>query len=415
MKKINLHNAERATHQALRDMNEILVLNLVRERQPISRIDIADSSGLEGSTVSKIVTRLLDNSFVYENGVGSASPQGGRKKRFLHLNPDKAFAIGVDLGSQQHTVALSDFAGRILRHATVANQRDAQASLEALAKAIKKLLQGDLLAGFAKERVAGIGVSLVGLVDAKEGRMFAADSIGWGDDVPVGALLRQALNLDFPLYFDNGARLAALAEIWLGRHTSHPVRQPQDLVFLEISDGIGAGVVIQGQLYHGFLNGAGEFGHISLDPAGPLCNCGMRGCLEAFASDQATVARYLELCRAQGVEPEAEITIEKLVERAVAGEPRALEAVRLTAGHLGRGLIPIIYSVNPEVIVLGGALTKAWDIIHPEIRRVLAAQVNRFFSSQVTITPSTLGDKPSLTGAIALVLARAFAAPSLGW
>ncbi len=414
MRKINLHKAGRATHQALRDLNEILVLNQVRERQPISRIEIAESTGLEGSTVSKIVTRLLENEFVFEDGVGSASPQGGRKKRFLHLNPEKAYAVGVDLGPQSHLIALSDFSGRILRQTAAPNSADPQQTLEAVAAAIKKLLQAGLPPNTPRERVAGIGVSLVGLVDTKEGRMLAADSLGWGDDVPVGSLLRQALNLDLPLYFDNGSRLAALAEIWLGSDTS---RQRQDLVFLEVSEGVGAGIVIQGQLHHGSLNGAGEFGHISLDPAGPLCSCGGRGCLEVFASDQATLARYRELCRIAGNQAEIEgaVTIEELIERSAAGDPRAVEAVRQTASYLGRGLIPVIYSVNPEVIVLGGAITRAWEIIYPEIRRVLAAQVTRFYSSHVTIIPSTLGEKPSLAGAIALVLARAFTVPSLGW
>ncbi len=410
MKKINLHKAGRATHQSLRDMNEILVLNLVRERQPISRIDIADSTRLEGSTVSKIVARLLENEFVYENGVGSASPQGGRKKRFLHLNPEKAYAIGVDLGPQHHEIAISDFSGQILRRTTVANSNDPQQALEAVARGVKKLLQSELLQG----RVVGIGVSLVGLVDAKEGRVLAGDNLGWGDEVSVGSILRQALNLDLPLYFDNGARLAALAEIWFGKHTSRP---PQDLVFLDVSDGVGAGIVIQGQLYHGSLNGAGEFGHISLDPAGPTCSCGGRGCLEVFASDQATINRYQELCRIEGclAEMDSKLAIEELIERSATGNPRAIEALRQTATYLGRGLIPVIYSVNPEVIVLGGAITRAWEIIYPEIRRVLTAQVTRFYSSHVTITPSTLREPPSLTGAIALVLARAFAAPSLGW
>ncbi|MEK7832017.1 MAG: ROK family transcriptional regulator, partial [Acidobacteriota bacterium] len=249
MKKINLHRAGPATHQSLRDMNEILVLNLVRERQPISRIDIAESTRLEGSTVSKIVARLLENEFVYENGVGPASPQGGRKKRFLHLNPEKAYAVGVDLGPQQHEIAVSDFSGRILRQTKIENSNDPQLALEAVARAVKKLLQSDL----SQERVVGIGISLVGLVDAKEGRMLAGENLGWGEEVPVGSILRNALSLDLPIYFDNGARLAALAEIWFGKHTS---RQPQDLVFLEVSEGIGAGIIIQGQLYHGSLNGA---------------------------------------------------------------------------------------------------------------------------------------------------------------
>jgi predicted NBD/HSP70 family sugar kinase len=179
--------------------------------------------------------------------------------------------------------------------------------------------------------------------------------------------------------------------------------------------------MIQGQLYHGSMNGAGEFGHISLDQSGPPCSCGARGCLEVMASDRATTSRYRELCLAEGLQAEVEgdVTIEELIARATVGDRRAIEALRQTANYLGRGLIPIIYSINPGVIVLGGAITKAWDIIYPEIGRVLASQVSRFFSSHVTITPSTLPstvvDNPSLAGAIALVLARAFSAPSLGW
>jgi len=402
-RKLNIHQRGRATHQDLRDLNEFLVLNLVRERQPISRSDIAEWTGLEGSSVSKIVGRLLENDYIFEDGVGAASPQGGRKKRFLHLNPEKVYAIGVDLEPQRIMIALSDFSGRIVRSLALDNERDPEKALAAVARGIKKLLQS----GRSKERVAGIGVSLVGLVDPKEGRILAGENLGWGDEVPVGSMLRSSLNLDLPIYYDNGSRLAALAEIWFGRHAR---QQAQDLVFIDIGDGVGAGIVIQGQLYHGSLHGAGEFGHISLDPLGPVCNCGGRGCLEVYAADQATLARYTELCRAEGAAAEVKrkVRIAELVDRGLKGNPRAIEALRQTATFLGRGLIPVIYSVNPEVIVLGGAIARAWEIIHPEIRRVLAAQVTRFYSSHVSITPSTLEERPSLVGAIALVLARAF-------
>ncbi|MFN0086455.1 MAG: ROK family protein [Blastocatellia bacterium] len=408
VKKIDIHKAGRATHQALRDLNEVLVLNVVRERQPISRIEIADWTGLEGSTVSKIVARLLESEYVYEDGVAAASPNGGRKKRHLHLNPEKGYAVGVDVGSRQTTVALSDFNGRILRADAVENEAEPGRALEKVAGAIKRIVQGSP----AKERVEGIGVSLIGLIDPTEGRVLAGESLGWGEDVPVGAMLRQALNLDLPIYFENGARLAALAELWFGRHASP---QPRDLVFLDVEEGIGAGIVIRGRLYHGSLHGAGEFGHISIDPAGPACVCGGRGCLEVFASDQATVERYRELRRAEGKPAEdAAETIKEVVARGLRRDPQAISALRQTAAYLGRGLVPVIYSVNPGVIVLGGGISEAWEIIYPEIRRVLASQVTRFYSSHVSIIPSTLKDKPSLVGALALVLSRAFSAPDPG-
>jgi len=411
VKKIDIHRAGRATHQALRDTNEVLVLNIVRERQPVSRVDVAKFTSLEGSTVSKIVARLIENEFIYEEGLGVASPNGGRKKRFLHLNPEKAYAVGVDLGIHHSTVALSDFSGRILSSVVVAHDHDPHAVTAALATGIRKMVQSCP----RQDRIKGVGVSLIGLVDANEGRVLAAEGLSW-DDVPIGSMLRQALNLDLTMYFENGSRLAALAEIWFGKHIS---QQSQNLVFLDIGEGVGAGIVIRGQLYHGSLNGAGEFGHISLDPDGPSCSCSGRGCLEVFARDQATIQRYLELRNgmsgAESAAPASEVTTEEIVSRCLKGEPEAMESLRQTAGYIGRGLIPVIYSINPEVIVLGGTITKAWEILYPEIRRVLAAQVTRFYASHVSITPSTLEDKPSLVGAIALVLARAFSIPSLDW
>lgn len=409
MRKLDINNPSRANHSVLRDFNEMLVLNMVRERQPISRVDIARFTGLEGSTISKIVTRMLDEEFIYEDGVSEASSHGGRKKRFLHLNPKKLYAIGVDLSDPQHTIALSDFSGHILRSDSLPNQRDPQSALKAVAKSINKMLQ----TAAAKDRVAGIGVSLVGLVDSKEGRVLVGENLGWGEDVPVGSLLRNALDTNLPIYFENGSRLAALAETWFGKHAS---RQPHDLVFLDIGEGIGAGIIIKGQLHHGALNGAGEFGHISLDPEGLPCSCGGRGCLEVFASDRATLQRYNAL-RSQtnnsGADAQAE-TVREVVALALRGNQNAIETLRRTAAYLGRGLVSVVYSINPEVIVLGGQITEAWNIIYPEICRVLSSQVTHFYASGVSIIPSTLEYKPSLVGAVTLVLARDLSVPSLG-
>ena len=191
VKKIDLHQAGRATQQSLRDLNEVLVLNVVRERQPISRVDVAGFTGLEGSTVSKIVARLLDNEFVYEEGLGVASPNGGRKKRFLHLNPDKAYAVGVELGIHQSTVALSNFSGQILGSAVLAHESEPQLTIEALARGIRKMVQSCPDRG----RIKGIGVSLIGLVDAREGRVLAAEGLSW-DDVPVGSMLRPSASAE---------------------------------------------------------------------------------------------------------------------------------------------------------------------------------------------------------------------------
>jgi predicted NBD/HSP70 family sugar kinase len=200
--------------------------------------------------------------------------------------------------------------------------------------------------------------------------------------------------------------------MWFGRHA----RNPRNLVFLDIEEGIGAGIIIRGQLYHGSHHGAGEFGHISLNPDGPVCSCGAKGCLEAYASNPATMNRYqLERARRRGKAgaPPPAATIQELVNLAIQNEPEAVEALTETATYLARGLVAIIYSVNPEVIVLGGPVTRAWELIHRVINRELALRASRFYLNHLTLTPTTLDARPSLLGAIALVLARSFAMPLL--
>ena len=396
---MDIGNLAPANHRVLRDINEVMVLNVIREKHPISRIEIAELIGLEGSTVSKIVSRLLADSFVYEEGVGESSPLGGRKKRYLHINPQKACAIGVDLRPSGYTVALSDFRGKIQRCVDLPADPDPHAAMAAVAGAIKEMLRS-----CRAEGAEGIGVSLVGLVDPVDGRVLAGEGLGWGDDVPVGSMLRRLLDMDIPLYFENGAWLGALAEIWFGKHA----RPPRNLVFCDIGEGIGSGIIIRGQFYHGSMNGAGEFGHIPLHPEGPPCSCGGRGCLEAYASDPATVRRYEEL---SGSQPGC--TIDDVLSRASQGDDRAIEALREKAAFLGRGLIPIIYSLNPEVIVLGGPVTRAWPTVHPIMVRELSQRIPRFYLDHVALSPTTLESRPSLVGSIALVLARSFAVPSI--
>ncbi len=407
MRMMDIGRLEPADHRVLRDLNEVMVLNVIRERQPISRIEIAELTGLEGGTVSRIVSRLLANSLVYEEGVAEASPRGGRKRRFLHIHPRKALAMGVDLRPSGCTIAVSDFTGKFIRSTEVRHFADPRLTTAAIARGIKKLLKA-----FPDDDFEGIGVSLVGLVEPEEGRVLAGEGLGWGEDVPVGKMLREALKLDLPIYFENGSWLAALAEIWFGKHA----RNPRDLVFLDIGEGIGAGIIINGQLYHGALHGAGEFGHIPLHPEGPVCSCGSRGCLEAYAADPATVSRYRQHRRKRGRSRERQNTatsIETVISRALRGEAEALAALQETAVYLGRGLVPVVYSLNPEVIVLGGAVTRAWGLIYKNMIRELSQRASRFYLDHLNIIPTTLVSRPSLVGAIALVLARSFAVPTI--
>jgi len=409
VRKINLKDFKTADHRILRDINEVIVLNIVRERQPISRVAIAEISGLEEGTVSRIIQRFLHSGVVYEQGLGSSTPAGGRKPRYVHLNPTKACAIGVDIGAVETVLALSDFNGKLRHVIKIPNTRDPKQFLLALAQEILSLAH---LANPYNE-LGGIGVSLIGLVDIEEGTVLEGENLGWGEHIEVGKILRSRIQDDIPLYFENGARLSALGEIWFGTNLLSGFR---DVVFVDINEGVGTGIIVNGQLYRGFRSGAGEFGHICIDPAGPRCSCGKYGCLEIFASDPATVRRYLEKLRMSeraGGSGDTKVDVSLILELAVRGDPTALEALRQTAHYLGLGLAPIIYALNPEAIIIGGRMTEVWALVEKQILDSCASRVSSLYLKSTKIFPSTLHTKPSLMGAVALVLAQNFAAPNI--
>ena len=190
---------------------------------------------------------------------------------------------------------------------------------------------------------------------------------------------------------------------------------PSDFVYVTVSDGIGAGVVVNGQVVRGQTNSAGEFGHVPLTADGPTCLCGGHGCLEAYTSNLATVCRYLgkefspETARA--LLPSSGVTIAEVVARAIAGEARAVDALQVTARHLGAGLSVIIKTLSPTQIVVGGEITEAWDQLEPTIRRVIAERALTDLAAATPILPELASTYPRLRGGTALVSAPLFAAP----
>lgn len=407
MRKINLNDFKTADHKILRDINEIIVLNIIRERQPIPRVGIAEITGLEEGTVSRIVQRFLRQGLVYESGVGTSTPAGGRKPRFVHINPTKSCAIGVDIGAIETLLALSDLNGHLQHLKRIPNTRHPRQFLETVAHEILSVMK---LANPYSE-LGGIGVSLVGLIDEKEGTILEGENLRWGENIEVGKILRSKINSDVPLYFENGARLSALGEIWFG--TTH-LSGFRDVVFVDVNEGIGTGIIVNGQLYRGFRNGAGEFGHVCIESNGPLCSCGSYGCLEVFASDLATIDRYLRKTRSKhpnGRSNDSKIDMGRIIELAREGNRAAADALKESARYLGLGLAPIIYGLNPEAIVIGGKIAEAWNLIEKEILSSCAQRVSPLFLNTTKIFASTLHVRPCLMGAIAMVLAQNFAAP----
>ena len=245
------------------------------------------------------------------------------------------------------------------------------------------------------------GVSLPGLVDPSTGTAIYVPYFKWRE-LPVARMISSATNL--PVTLDNDANAVALAELWFGRPE---VSDARDFILVLVGEGVGTGIVFDGQVYRGERGAAGEFGHMIIGTHAPVpCSCGNRDCWEAFSSERAALARYRTSLRG----PEsAEVEFKQLVDRALGGEPQAKAALENTALCLGIGISNLVVGFSPEVVVVGGEIARAWPLVESALRETIEHSVRRGLPS-ARIVASTLGDNPTLMGALSLVLASKFAA-----
>ena len=400
-RKPNLADVTAAGHDMLRLVNRRILLSILSDRQPISRAEIAKISGLNKATISTITGELLKDACISEESSGRTTPIGGKPPTPLRLNAKRFGLFGVDIRADETVLALCDFNNRIVSRVSFETGSVASSFLNKIAKEIRKFRsQHDSFIEFP-----GIGVSLPGLVDNQSGKFLLSVVLPWRD-VPVVSLLEKATSL--PVIIDNSARCSALAEIWHGKAQYAHVR---DLLYVGVSTGLACGVVIDGGLYRGGNNTAGQFGHIPIDINGPDCRCGQRGCWDLYASDKATLKRYAEL---RGPNGKRVSTMRKLMELVETGDAAATEAVRETARYLGIGITGLINGLDPEVVVIGGEITKGWGVIEPIIveetkRNLLAPRAHR-----VAIRPSAFEVRPSLKGALTLIQNSLLSVPHMG-
>ena len=391
MRRIDLNSASVARSPTIRSINRQIVLNFVRERGPISRAEIAQITALQRSTVSTIIDELKENGLVEEV---SGESTGGRPPILLSLRTADAVAIGVDIGTAHTVVATSDLAGRVLKQERFATDADADKTIQN----IISLVQGFIAEN--KGTIEGIGISLPGLIDPVSGSCFVPH-FRWRD-LPLESRLRTASGLSVSV--DNDANAAALAELWFGRPEVQEVR---NFVMVLVEEGLGTGIVLDGQVYRGERSAAGEFGHMTIGSAAPVaCAAGSRRCWEAFASERAAVARYSKLSRDNN--GKREITFAQLIDRALRGERIARAALKETGHYLGVGIANLVQGLAPQAVILAGPITQVWPLISEEVKAAAQESICRGLPS-TTIIGSTLGAQPTLMGALSLVLASKFA------
>jgi predicted NBD/HSP70 family sugar kinase len=403
MRKIDLTNFQVATSETARDINRRIVLNLIRQHQPISRADLARYSGLQRSTVSLITEQLIEERWVTEGAIGHA-PRG-RKPRFLHLNKERVGIIGVNLRPTMTTIALADVDAHFIAQESLPTTSKPEPFIRELSSRLRHLIK-------AHPEIAyeGIGLSLPGRVDLATQRLVFAPNLGW-EEVDLKTPLEKATGL--PVELENAANACALAELWFGRHTEGV----RNLIAITVSEGIGSGLVLNGQLVRGSTGAAGEFGHITIIEDGLPCRCGNRGCWEVYASNSAAVRYYAQATsrrhngRARASGSESVPTFEDILRRVGQGDPKATEAIQQMAQYLGVGIALLVTGLAPDVIVVVGEVTGVWNQVGPIIQETVQRRL--FTHASTRIVPTDPLAQPRLRGAIALMLQKHFGAPSV--
>lgn len=393
MRRINLRTAQAAHLNTIRDINRQIVLNYVREREPISRAEIARETDLQRSTISAIVGALKTEGLVEEVGEGEST--GGRRPTLLKLRTKGAIAIGVAITPTCTTVATSDLAGRVVEQEEFLTDPDSNKTLNQVIALVREL------SGRHNGSIEAVGVSLPGLVDPSTGKAVYVPYFKWRD-LAISGVISAAVGL--PVVIDNDANAVALAELWFGRPE---VSDARDFILILVAEGVGTGIIIDGQVYRGQSGAAGEFGHMVIGTHAPVpCSCGNHDCWEAFASERAAMARYLKLS-GEGNAPT--FSFRELVDRALGGEASAKAALIDTARCLGVGISNLVVGFSPEAVVVGGEIARAWALMGSALTETIEHSVRRGLAS-ARILPSTLGEKPTLRGALSLVLAGKFGA-----
>ncbi|MFE9631442.1 ROK family transcriptional regulator [Streptomyces sp. NPDC006463] len=363
------------------------VVRAVRLAGSLTQAEIARATGLSAATVSNIVRELKDGGTVEVTDTSA----GGRRARSVSLSGDAGIVIGVDFGHTHLRVAVGNLAHQVL--AEEAEPLDVDASwVEGFDRA--EALVGRLIAGIgvSLDKAIGVGLGVPGPIDVESGTLGSTAILpGWAGINPRQELSQR---LGVPVYVDNDANLGALGELVWGSG-----RGVKDLAYIKVASGVGAGLVINGQIYRGPGGTAGEIGHITLDESGPVCRCGNRGCLETFAA-----ARYV-LPLLQGSHG-PELTMERVVELAREGDPGCRRVITDVGRHVGSGVASLCNLLNPSRVVLGGSLAEAGELVLAPIRESVGRYAIPSAARQLSVLTGSLGGRAEVLGALALVLSE---------
>jgi glucokinase-like ROK family protein len=374
--------------ESLREHNRRQVIETLRSRGVVSRADIARQTGLSPSTVSSLVADLQTEGLVVErtDGDSTAGRQGGRPPVMVALDRSAGTVVGIDFAHDHLRAALADLSYSVLAESYEESEVDtgAEDALDTAARMVDGLLEES---GVKPDRVLGVGMGLPGPIDRESGMVHSSSILPSWVGLHPAAEMEKRLNL--PVHVDNDANVGALGESAFGVGRGSVM-----MVFLRLSSGIGAGLVLEGRPFRGAKGVAGEIGHVLVDPDGSICRCGNRGCLETLVSGPA----LCEMVRRS----HGQLTVTELLALAEEGDAGCQRVIADAGRVVGRALADLCNNINPDLVVIGGDLSAAGDLVLEPMREAVRRFAIAAAADDVQIMAGTLGDRASLLGALAL-------------
>jgi N-acetylglucosamine repressor len=388
----------RGSRKLIRAINRSSVLYSIMRFGPISRTQVAERTGLSAATITGITAELIEANLIFEKEEGDS--RGGRRPILLSINPHGGYVVGLKLAEKNITAALLDLeANLIAAHTTDFLNHTTDDAIIGLTSAVEGLLRGSEV---QKGQLIGVGVGLAGIVDADAGVLQHSPIFGWHE-----FRLRDALQdrLEVPVYIDNDVNTLTLTEKWFGAG-----RGVDHFLSVTIGRGVGLGIVIDGQLYHGSRGGAGEFGHTVIDPEGAECDCGKRGCLETIVSDPALLKAAAQAFSSGRLSRPVK-DLSDLMAMAGAGDPVALGIFQHAGDALARGIANLINVLCPQLIIISGEGIRAGSVIFDPMFAALPKYVMPGLSDHVEIRIDEWADHAWARGAAGIVLRDLFESP----
>ncbi|HLB49274.1 MAG TPA: ROK family transcriptional regulator [Anaerolineales bacterium] len=381
-----------------RALNRSTVLTMIKTHGPIARAEVARRTGLSAATVTAITAELIAEDLVFEKATGDS--RGGRRPILLALNPRGGYVVGLKLTEKEAIGALTDLEATVIakRNRPLAG-RTPEKAVETLADTIEALVADS---GIRKKQLLGVGVGLAGIVDADRGLLRQSPYFGWRD-VPLRDMLKARVRV--PVHIDNDVNTLTLTEKWFGAG-----QRVDHFLTITVGRGVGLGIVVNGQFYRGAIGGAGEFGHTVMDPDGPACDCGKRGCLEAYVGDPGLLRMASESV-ARGAIPGPVDSTDALLALAQNGNTAAQGVFARAGDVLGRGIANLINIFNPQCILISGEGAQAGDLLFGPMRESVARHVMPGLAGSTEIQIDPWGDDAWARGAASLVLRELFESP----